>query len=184
MRPRWLVAPALAAALVARPAHPQDGAPRGGAPSGGGGDPGAAQEAAGGALPAPTPPPLLQRSSEPRAREVTLHRDPFRPFALAREQAKQPGQGSPLQQYQVGQLRLVGVIDDGKPTAIVEDDQRNGYVIGLGTEIGPNGGVVTAIRGRQVTVVEWETDIVGERHRKEYVLQMPTDEPVRQEPRG
>jgi hypothetical protein len=44
--------------------------------------------------------------------------------------------------------------------------------------------MVVSIRGRQVTVVEWETDIVGERHRKEYVLQMPSDEPSKPRPRG
>lgn len=171
-RTAW-VAIAGAVAIGAGPARAQDAT---------------AQAGAGSALPGPTPAPapLAPRPVEPRAsREAVLRRDPFRPFALAREQAKQPGRGSPLQQYQVGQLRLVGVIEDGRPTAIVEDDQRNGFLIGLGTEIGPNGGVVTAIRDRQVTVVEWETDIVGERHRKEYVLQMPVDEPVRQQgPRG
>lgn len=171
MRRSALFAIAGAVAFGACPVHAQDPA---------------AQSGAGSAAPEPVPPLLVPRTVESRAtREAVLRRDPFRPFALAREQAKQPGKGSPLQQYQVGQLRLVGVIEDGSPTAIVEDDQRNGYVIGLGTEIGPNGGVVTAIRGRQVTVVEWETDIVGERHRKEYVLQMPADEPVRQQgPRG
>ena len=130
--------------------------------------------------------PPVPRPVAPRpGRDPVLRRDPFRPFALAREQVKQRGKGTPLQQYQVGQLRLVGVIEDGKPTAIVEDDQRNGFLIGLGTEIGPNGGVVTAIRGRQVTVVEWETDIVGEKHKKEYVLQMPEDEqPAGPGPRG
>jgi len=175
VRAAFLLAAALSVVSSAPPAGGQDE-----------GAAGAVQGAGGGAaLPTPTPVILLPRTVEPRGnRDAALHRDPFRPFALAREQAKLPGKGSPLQQYQVGQLRLVGVIDDGKPTAIVEDDQRNGYVIGLGTEIGPNGGVVTAIRDRQVTVVEWETDIVGERHRKEYVLQMPTDEPVRQVPRG
>lgn len=179
-----MFAPALAVAL-ALPARAQEAAPGRGAAAGDAAVAGSVQGAGGAALPAPTPAILQPRTFESRAtREAVLRRDPFRPFALAREQAKQPGKGSPLQQYQVGQLRLVGVIEDGKPTAIVEDDQRNGFVIGLGTEIGPNGGVVTAIRGRQVTVVEWETDIVGERHRKEYVLQMPTDEPVRQEPRG
>ena len=134
--------------------------------------------------PAATPTPLIPHPGERiPAYDAAGRRDPFRPFALAQEQAKAVA-GSPLQQYQVGQLKLVGVMDDGQPSAIVEDDQGNGYVLRQGPPVGPNGGMVVSIRGRQVTVVEWETDIVGERHRKEYVLQMPSDEPSKPRPRG
>jgi type IV pilus assembly protein PilP len=103
-------------------------------------------------------------------------RDPFRPFALQTEpQTLEPQ--TPLQRYEIGQLKLVGVIlKVDPPRAMVEDDQGLGFILMPGTPVGPNGGVVTSIQPRQVVVVEWQTDVIGEKHRKEYVLELPSDE--------
>ncbi|HEY8517384.1 MAG TPA: pilus assembly protein PilP [Candidatus Binatia bacterium] len=110
--------------------------------------------------------------------DPTGKRDPFLPLFLLRRPAKQNMQPlTPLQRYEIGQLRLVGVVYNlAPPRAMVEDSSGLGFIVTPGTAIGPNGGVVTAIRPRQVVVEEWETDVIGQRHRKEIVLELPPDE--------
>lgn len=105
-------------------------------------------------------------------------RDPFRPLFLLRRPAAQSVEPlTPLQRYEIGQLRLVGVVFDlAPPRAMVEDSSGLGFIVTPGTAIGPNGGVVTAIRPRQVVVEEWQTDVIGQRHKKEFVLELPADE--------
>ena len=105
-------------------------------------------------------------------------RDPFRPlFLLRRPTAQSAEPQTPLQRYEIGQLRLVGVVFNlAPPRAMVEDSSGLGFIVTPGTAIGPNGGVVTAIRPRQVVVEEWQTDVIGERHKKEFVLELPTDD--------
>ena len=105
-------------------------------------------------------------------------RDPFRPLSLVREPArvnKEPL--TPLERYELGQLRLVGVVHQLKPPrAMVEDSAGLGFILTPGTPVGPNGGVVTEIRPREVVVEEWHTDVIGQEHRTEHVLELPADE--------
>ncbi len=110
--------------------------------------------------------------------DPTGKRDPFRPLFLMRRPAAQTVEPlTPLQRYEIGQLRLVGVVYNlAPPRAMVEDSSGLGFIVMPGTPIGPNGGVVTAIRPRQVVVEEWQTDVVGERHRKEHVLELPPED--------
>jgi type IV pilus assembly protein PilP len=107
----------------------------------------------------------------------TGKRDPFRPLSLLRNpNAPAMESLSPLQRYEIGQLKLVGIIYNvTPPRAMVEDSSGLGFILTPGTPVGPNGGVVTAIEPRQVVVVEWYTDVIGEKHRKEYTLELPTD---------
>jgi type IV pilus assembly protein PilP len=117
------------------------------------------------------------------AYDPTGKRDPFRPLYLLRRPAVPSAEpATPLQSYEIGQLRLVGVVFNlAPPRAMVEDSSGLGFIVTPGTAIGPNGGVVTAIRPRQVVVEEWQTDVIGERHKKEFVLELPADE--RRKPR-
>jgi type IV pilus assembly protein PilP len=104
-------------------------------------------------------------------------RDPFRPLALDRKTVAQTSEPlSPLQHYDIGQLRLVGLIYDSSPArAMVEDSAGLGFIVSPGTPVGQNGGVVTSIRARQVVIEEWYSDVIGERHRREIVLELPAD---------
>lgn len=121
------------------------------------------------------------RAAQEPAREYDPvgRRDPFRPLALQGETAGVKLEPlSPLQRYEVGQLKLVGVIHDvTPPRAMVEDSAGLGFILLPGTPIGPNGGVVTEIKPRQVVVEEWHTDVIGERHRTELLLELPRDNP-------
>jgi type IV pilus assembly protein PilP len=109
-------------------------------------------------------------------------RDPFRPLSLLQEgDTPQHEPLTPLERYEIGQLRLVGVVLQlAPPRAMVEDSAGLGFILTPGTPVGPNGGVVTEIRPREVVVEEWQTDVIGEKHRTEHVLELPADEePVR-----
>ena len=131
--------------------------------------------------PAPPEPPV-ELAPEPEhgdyAYDASGKRDPFRPlFLLRRPAAENLEPLTPLQQYEIGQLRLVGVVYDlTPPRAMVEDNSGLGFIVTPGTAIGPNGGVVTAIRPRQVVVEEWQTDVIGQKHKKEFVLELPSDQ--------
>ncbi len=122
----------------------------------------------------------LIAASDDSAREYDPvgRRDPFRPLALLREPSGVKAELlSPLQRYEVGQLKLVGVIHDvTPPRAMVEDSAGLGFILMPGTPIGPNGGVVTEIKPRQVVVEEWHTDVIGEKHRNELLLELPSDD--------
>lgn len=105
-------------------------------------------------------------------------RDPFRPLSLTREPNRAKAEPlTPLERYELGQLRLVGVVHQlTPPRAMVEDSAGLGFILTPGTPVGPNGGVVTEIRPREVVVEEWHTDVIGQEHRTEHVLELPPDE--------
>jgi Tfp pilus assembly protein PilP len=105
-------------------------------------------------------------------------RDPFRPLSMMRTAKPDPVKPlTPLQRYEIGQLKLVGIISRVEPPrAMVEDSSGLGFILTPGTPIGRNGGIVTDIRERGVVVEEWHTDIIGERHRKEIVMVLASDE--------
>ena len=126
----------------------------------------------------PEPGQEQDQDQDEYAYDPTGKRDPFRPLFLLRRPATALEEPlTPLQRYEIGQLKLVGVVYDlAPPRAMVEDSSGLGFIVTPGTAIGPNGGVVTAIRPRQVVVEEWQTDVIGQRHKKEFVLELPSDE--------
>ncbi len=101
-------------------------------------------------------------------------RDPFRP-PRAGSQSPLGEPRTPLQRYEIGQLRLVAIIYDTRdPRAVVEDDQGLGYIVRVGTPIGPNGGQVRAIERGRVIVEESSVDYYGERQPNEVTLELRT----------
>jgi len=103
-------------------------------------------------------------------------RDPFRP-PQARAIAAVGPDRSPLQRYELGQLKLVAVIyDTNAPRALVEDEAGLGYIIKVGTEIGVNGGVVRAIDRGRVLVEEESVDFFGTTRAAEVILEMASGE--------
>lgn len=117
-------------------------------------------------------------AAENEAYEAAGKRDPFRPLSMVRAPRPRPVEPlTPLQRYELGQLRLVGIIQKiDPPRAMVEDSAGLGFILTPGTPIGRNGGVVAEIRHREVVVEEWHTDVIGKRHRAEIVMALPTDE--------
>jgi type IV pilus assembly protein PilP len=91
--------------------------------------------------------------------------DPFKPFiqiSPARNLSRRTPL-TPLQKYEISQLKLVAVISTPEGnTALVEDSAGKGYIIKKGTEIGKNEGKVTKILKDKVIVEEIYQDMWGQ----------------------
>ena len=150
----WIVGGlSLAAAVVARPVM-------------------AAPEEAPGVKPATAVEP-----AEDPAYDASGRRDPFRPPRVSASTAA-PGEiRTPLQRYELGQLKLVAVIyDTTDPRAVVEDDEGLGYIVRVGTPIGPHGGEIKGIERGRVMVSEDSVDYYGEHHPSEVVMELKASE--------
>lgn len=106
--------------------------------------------------------------------DAAAHRDPFRPPRLnSTADAK-----TPLETYQLGQLKLVGVVAQSESgyRAMVEDSAGLGYIITTGTPIGSSGGVVRSIEPRRVVIEESTRDFYGDVKPKEVVMELPQED--------
>jgi Tfp pilus assembly protein PilP len=105
--------------------------------------------------------------------DAAAHRDPFRPPQLN----PVANARTPLETYQLGQLKLVGVVaQDFGYRAMVEDSAGLGYIITTGTPIGSSGGVVRSIEPRRVVIEESTRDFYGEAKPKEVVMELPQED--------
>ncbi len=90
--------------------------------------------------------------------------DPFKPFLQltpVREVSRAPQ--TPLQKYEISQLKLVAIISSPEGNiAMVEDSAGKGYFLKKGTLIGKNDGKVTKILKDKVIVEEVYIDIFGQ----------------------
>ena len=105
-------------------------------------------------------------------------RDPFRPFNLSVRQPSTPRREirSPLERFELGQLKLVAVIWDIKePTAMVEDSAGLGYVIKVGTPIGVNDGKVKSIQPDRVIVEEYSVEPNGAKKRRDVEMRITVE---------
>jgi type IV pilus assembly protein PilP len=105
-------------------------------------------------------------------------RDPFKPFiALGpRKTVRKKAPLTPLQRYDVSELKLVGILKGpGGYRALVEDAGGKGFVIGKGTLIGPGDGRVKEIHENRVIIEETYRDIFGQTKRRE--ISMPLRKP-------
>src|SRR5205807_1984225 len=101
-------------------------------------------------------------------------RDPFRPFTLDVRPETRPVAKTPLQRYELGQLTVVGTVWVlNPPRAMLEDSNHMGFIITIGTLLGPNGGVVTAIEPGKVIVEERVLDFYGKEQVNRIVLETP-----------
>ncbi len=90
--------------------------------------------------------------------------DPFRPFIqLSPEKAAKSAFLTPLQKYDVSQLKLVAIITlpEGS-VGLVEDQQGRGYFLKKGTAIGRHDGKVKAIQKDRVIIEEAYSDVLGQ----------------------
>jgi len=90
--------------------------------------------------------------------------DPFRPFIqLTAEKTPKSGFLTPLQKYDISQLRLVAIITHPEGSvALVEDQQGRGYLLRRGTAIGRHEGKVKVIHKDRVIVEEAYSDVLGQ----------------------
>lgn len=105
-------------------------------------------------------------------------RDPFVSFIKA-EERRRAGAGAallpPLQRYDLGELKFVGVIwTKAGARGLVEDAEGKGYSVTVGTRIGRSGGVVSRITGKEILVREEFVGNRGEKIVKESGIQLTT----------
>jgi len=63
------------------------------------------------------------------------------------------------------------------PRAMLEDSAGMGFIVTIGTPIGRNGGVVTAIEPERIVVEERVLDFYGKEQVNRVVMETPKDEP-------
>jgi type IV pilus assembly protein PilP len=128
---------------------------------------------------AETPAPTEQKAEEPSSTSLSTagRRDPFRPFTLnTRTDNRRRENLSPLERYELGQLKLVGVVWHVKETsAMVEDSAGLGYVVKVGTPIGANDGKVKAIRPDEIIIEETYVDLLGTKKRREVNIKLSAE---------
>ena len=107
-------------------------------------------------------------------------RDPFRSFKWERREqdlAAQDMMGGPLEQYDVSQLSVIAVVwKTGSARALVEDPAGQSYIIGKGTRIGKNDGMVTEIEDNLVVVNETYEDYLGKITKKDIEMRIRRSE--------
>jgi Tfp pilus assembly protein PilP len=107
--------------------------------------------------------------------EGSGRRDPFRSYEwehMKRELAA-AAQSGPLEQYDLNQLSLVGVVwDVGRARALVQDPSGMSYVVAAGARMGKNEGLVTRIDDNLVVVRERYVDLYGNESTKDVEMRI------------
>lgn len=99
----------------------------------------------------------LQSFLEPFIYEMKGRRDPFKPFVegVATSEDEADGPLLPLQQFDLEQIKLIGIIWDVRhPKAMFLDPNSQVHVLGRDERIGRNNGYIAVIREGEVVVVE------------------------------
>ena len=119
---------------------------------------------------------LLKKNPEPEPSKYVrkVNRDPFRPSSIqTRATNRSRDNLSPLERFELGQLKVVGIVWDVKePRAIIEDTAGLGYTISVGTPIGGSEGKVKAITRNEVVVEESFQDFSGKKKTREVLMKL------------
>jgi type IV pilus assembly protein PilP len=106
-------------------------------------------------------------------------RDPFRPATMRARPVshRAPRENlSPLERFDLGQLKLVGVVwDIEEPRAMIEDSAGLGYVVKVGTPMGVNEGKIKAIGPNEIVVEEFYEDNHGARKKRQVNMRLVTE---------
>jgi len=100
-------------------------------------------------------------------------RDPFAPIIMKEEKKAKAGDRPPLERYGLFEFKLTGIIWQGFGyNALVEGPDGKGYVVRVGTIMGPNRGVVKKITQDKMVVEEKFKNFSGGTERKEIVIEL------------
>ena len=130
---------------------------------------------------APAPPAAEVQAK--KVEQVALYdprgkRDPFVSFIKVEERRKAGSDTMalpPLQRYDLGELKFVGVIwTKTGARGLVEDAEGKGYSVTVGTRIGRSGGVVRRITGKEILVREEFVGNQGDKIVRESGIQLTT----------
>ena len=100
-------------------------------------------------------------------------KDPFRSFILERVQEIDPLAKGPLEQFDLAQVSVTGVVWEGdRRRAFVVDPSGHGYIVREGDRIGKNDGQVVEIGDSRMLVREAYVDFHGEKTTKEIEIRI------------
>lgn len=103
-------------------------------------------------------------------------RDPFRPPMRELGGSINQQCSEPLCQFELDQLKLVGVVTGiANPFGMVEDPQGRGYIVRRNTRMGRQGGKVTQILRDSITVTEYWTAPDGKQNPNPVSMQLAPD---------
>lgn len=127
------------------------------------------------------PLPTEQQLEEARpvfSYDPSARRDPFVPLIETKKPVITSDEPlTPLQQVELGELRLVGVITGkGDPMAMVSAPGGKSYILKKGVKVGRNNGVVIGVDAEGVSVREKYYDFVGEVRENLQKIQLPKRE--------
>lgn len=122
------------------------------------------------------PPKQADRREGPRFSSEGK-RDPFQPMTVKTKTSSRPRENlSPLEQLELGQLKVTGIVWDIKePKAMIEDNAGFGYIAQVGTPIGSHEGKIKAIHRDEVVVEEFYSDFYGAKKRRDVSLKLAGD---------
>jgi type IV pilus assembly protein PilP len=105
--------------------------------------------------------------------DSTGKRDPFRSFVKDKLRDDVADVESPLEQFELGQLTISGVVwQADRRRALVLDPSGQAYVVKTGDRIGKNDGVVTEIGDSALVVLESYVDFHGDKTEKEIEIRI------------
>ena len=105
----------------------------------------------------------IAEPAPPKYRYDPGGRDPFESLLEIKKSAIPEGSLTPLQKFDIAQLRLIGVIvGKGTPTALVVAPDGKSYVLKKGIKVGKNDGTVVEVNQDAVLIQERFIDFSGE----------------------
>jgi Tfp pilus assembly protein PilP len=100
-------------------------------------------------------------------------RDPFAPIIVKKESTSKLSDRPPLERYNLYDFKMLGVMWGGFGyNAMLEAPDGKGYLVRVGTVIGPNKGIVKKITQSTIVVEEKFKSISGAPERKEIVIEL------------
>jgi type IV pilus assembly protein PilP len=99
--------------------------------------------------------------------------DPFKSFVQKLKRDSVAGKSTPLERFDLSQLRLSGIIwGDERPRALIKDPSGKAYIVAEGSPIGKNDGRVIRIDDNQVMVKETYVDFMGKATTKDIQMKL------------
>jgi len=124
---------------------------------------------------APLPPesqPTVRTRPEVWSFDPIGKRDPYRPYtSIVIDDIREL---TALQQWELDQLRLVGILrENGDRVAMLEDPRGQGHIATVGDYVGKRRGQITGIRRGEMEVTEYIADDYGRRLPITYSVGLP-----------
>jgi Tfp pilus assembly protein PilP len=109
--------------------------------------------------------------------DPTNLRDPFRSYEWDRDSLAEAEVRGPLEQFDVNQLSVVGVVwNVGNARALIQDPSGQGFIVGEGARVGKNAGRIIKIDDSVVVVKETYVDLMGQETTKDIELRIRRSE--------